>query len=181
VVSAVDPAKLRARSPTRGSSRRRVELRLRQRAAAAFHRQPDQQARCCSRTTRPYQRTLNALLGEARDATITPISQSDETQSREPQQGLRAFATSAQAIRREHAHVAQAKQSSRNIFTASEALLKTPGELVEGYQEEATTHGYYVAAPCCLPFSRSPRWSCSVCVPGRRPPARAGERSGKTP
>ncbi len=46
-------------------------------------------------------------------------------------------------------------KACRNIFTASEALLKTPGELVEGYQEEATTHGYYVAAPCCLPFSRS--------------------------
>ncbi|HEY9446095.1 MAG TPA: type IV pili methyl-accepting chemotaxis transducer N-terminal domain-containing protein, partial [Burkholderiales bacterium] len=109
---------------------------------------PDQQvALLLANNTRQYQRTLNALLGEARDATITPIqSEATKRKAENLNKAFAPFATSAQAIVVNMHTLAQAKQSSRDIFTASEALLKTPGELVGGYQDEATTHGYYVAA-----------------------------------
>ena len=109
---------------------------------------PDQQvALQLANNTRQYQRTLNALLGEARDATITPIqSDSAKRMAENLNKAFAPFATSAQAIVVNMQALARAKQSSRDIFTASEALLKAPGDLVQGYQEEATGHAYYVAA-----------------------------------
>jgi len=109
---------------------------------------PDQQvALQLAANTRQYQRTLNALLGEARDATITPIQgDAAKRKAENLNKAFAPFATSAQAIVVNMHVLARTKQSSRDIFTASEQLLKAPADLVEGYQNEARGHAYYVAA-----------------------------------
>ncbi|MGE5465551.1 MAG: methyl-accepting chemotaxis protein [Methanocella sp.] len=97
--------------------------------------------------TRTFQRTLNALLGEARDATITPIqSEATKAMAEKLNKTFAPFATSTQAIVANMQSLARTKQSSRNIFAASELLLKAPGDLTDIYQSEASAHVFYVAA-----------------------------------
>lgn len=101
--------------------------------------------------TRSFQRTLNALLGEARDATITPV-QNDATKkmAENLNKAFAPFATSTQSIVANMQVLAHTKQSSRDIFAAAEPLLNTPGDLANVYQDEARRHVYYVAAAVLL-------------------------------
>ena len=101
--------------------------------------------------TRSFQRTLNALLGEARDATITPVQNEPTKKMAENlNKAFAPFATSTQSIVGNMQVLAHTKQASRDIFAAAETLLNTPAELANVYQEEGRRHVYYVAAAVLL-------------------------------
>ena len=95
--------------------------------------------------TRQYSRTLKALLGEGKLDTVTPFTDEGVKQrARALDKVFAPFAASVQAILDNMQALARAKQASRDIFGASEDLLKAPLELVGSYQQEGGAQRYYV-------------------------------------
>ncbi len=97
--------------------------------------------------TRAYLRTLKALLGEGTVTGVQPIQDADvKSRAQALDKAFTPFATSVQAILDNMRPLAGAKQAARDIFGASEALLKSPIELVDMYtqQEEGGMQRYYV-------------------------------------
>ena len=97
--------------------------------------------------TRQYLRTLRALLGEERLDTVAPITDERVKQrARALNKAFAPFAASVQAILDNMQELARAKQASREIFGASEDLLKAPLELAAAYQQEGGGQSFYVWA-----------------------------------
>ena len=95
--------------------------------------------------TRQYSRTLKALLGEGKLDTVTPFTDEGVKQrARALDKVFAPFAASVQAILDNMQALARAKQASRDIFGASEDLLKAPLALVGSYQQEGGAQRYYV-------------------------------------
>jgi twitching motility protein PilJ len=95
--------------------------------------------------TRRYLGTLKALLGEGKVEGVSPISDEDvKRRARELEKMFTPFAASVQAILDNMQALARAKQASREIFGASEGLLKSPQELSAFYQQEVRAQRYYV-------------------------------------
>jgi twitching motility protein PilJ len=95
--------------------------------------------------TRQYSRTLKALLGEGKLDTVTPFTDAGVKQrARALDKAFAPFAASVQAILDNMQELARAKQASRDIFGASEDLLKAPLELVGSYQQVGGAQRYYV-------------------------------------
>jgi twitching motility protein PilJ len=95
--------------------------------------------------TRQYLRTLKALLGEGKVDGVSPIS--DEGVKRRAlalDKAFAPFAASVQAVLDNMQALADAKQASRDIFGASEGLLKSPLELAAFYQQAGELQRYYV-------------------------------------
>jgi twitching motility protein PilJ len=85
--------------------------------------------------TRIFQRTLNALLGESTDSSVGAVTSGPaKHRASELNKAFAPFASSVQTIITNMQSLARAKQSSRDIFAASESLLKAPAELVQSYQ-----------------------------------------------
>ena len=109
---------------------------------------PDPQvALALGNNTRNYLRTLKALQGEGAVTGVQPIQDADvKSRAQALDKAFTPFATSVQAILDNMRPLAGAKQAARDIFGASEALLKSPIELVDMYtqQEEGGMQRYYV-------------------------------------
>jgi len=109
---------------------------------------PDPQvALALGNNTRTYLRTLKALLGEGTVTGVQPIQDADvKSRAQDLDKAFTPFATSVQAILDNMTALARAKQAARDIFGASEALLKSPIELVDMYtqQEESGMQRFYV-------------------------------------
>jgi twitching motility protein PilJ len=94
--------------------------------------------------TRQYQSTLNALLGQAKDASVGTIStDAAKRKAAELNKVFAPFASSVQAILTNMQALAKAKQASRDIFAASENMLKLPVQLTQTYQQESQRSVYY--------------------------------------
>jgi twitching motility protein PilJ len=102
--------------------------------------------------TRGYLRTLKGLLGEEKGAGITPVADADVKQSaRALDKSFAPFAASVHAILENMTALSQAKQASRDIFAASEGLLKSPVELAAFYHEgRAAGYLAWAAGLCAL-------------------------------
>ena len=95
--------------------------------------------------TRRYLGTLKALLGEGKIEGASPFSDEEvKRRARELEKMFTPFAASVQAILDNMQALARAKQASREIFGASEGLLKSPLELAAFYQQEVRAQRYYV-------------------------------------
>jgi len=95
--------------------------------------------------TRQYLRTLKALLGEGKITGVAPITDGAvKERAQALDKAFAPFAAGVQAIIDNMQALARAKQASREIFGASEDLLKAPLELVGSYQQEAGAQRYYV-------------------------------------
>ena len=95
--------------------------------------------------TRRYLGTLKALLGEGKVEGASPISDEQvKSRARGLDKIFAPFAASVQAILDNMQALARAKQASRDIFGASEGLLKSPLELAASYQQEVRVQRYYV-------------------------------------
>jgi twitching motility protein PilJ len=109
---------------------------------------PDPQlALALGNNTRNYLRTLKALQGEGTVTGVLPIQDADvRSRAQDLDKAFTPFAASVQAILDNMRPLASAKQAARDIFGASEALLKSPIELVDMYtqQEEGGMQRYYV-------------------------------------
>ncbi len=96
--------------------------------------------------TRQFRNTLGALLGETKSSQVPPISSGNaKRKATELNKTFSPFAASAQTILANMDALAKAKQGSRDIFAASEGLLKLPAELTESYQRESARQLYYIA------------------------------------
>ena len=97
--------------------------------------------------TRQFQRTLNALLGDAKAAGPVPAIASGAAKAKaaELDRIFAPFAASVQAILANMEGLAKAKQGSRDIFAASENLLKLPTHLTQSYQQEGARQIYYIS------------------------------------
>ncbi len=101
--------------------------------------------------TRHYQQMLNALMGTAKDASIDPLTTAAaRSKVAELNKVFGPFATSIQTVVGSMEALANAKQSSRDIFSASEQLLKAPGELVQRYQDQSSGYIVYFAMAVVL-------------------------------
>ncbi|MGH8661715.1 MAG: methyl-accepting chemotaxis protein [Burkholderiales bacterium] len=95
--------------------------------------------------TRRYLSILKALLGEGKVEGVTPISDEQvKGRARDLEKLFVPFAAGVQAILDNMQALARAKQASRDIFGASEALLNSPIELAAAYQQETGAQRYYV-------------------------------------
>ena len=95
--------------------------------------------------TRRYLGTLKALLGEGKVEGVSPISDEQvKSRARGLEKIFAPFAASVQAILDNMQALARAKQASRDIFGASEGLLKSPLELAASYQQEVRVQRYFV-------------------------------------
>ena len=97
--------------------------------------------------TRSYLRTLKALQGEGTVTGVVPVQDPDvRSRAQALDKAFTPFAASVQAILDNMRPLASAKQAARDIFGASEGLLKSPVELVGMYslQEESGMQRYYV-------------------------------------
>ncbi len=110
--------------------------------------------------TRQYQRTLNALLGISGDnsgvrAISNPVARS---KAEELNKVFSPFANGVQTIIASMADLARAKQGSREVYAASESLLRQPVQLTALYQMHSTLQNLYfvgalvfaLLALCCL-------------------------------
>jgi len=110
--------------------------------------------------TRQYQRTLNALLGSSAEnngvrALSNPAARS---KAEELNKVFSPFANGVQTIIASMADLARAKQGSREVYAASESLLRQPLQLTALYQSNSTLQNLYFAgalvfallALCCL-------------------------------
>ncbi len=97
--------------------------------------------------TRNFQNMLNTLLGAAK-AQGSPPPITDAAAKRkvgELNKLFAPFASSVQTIITNMAALSKAKQGSREIFAASENLLKLPVQLTELYQQQAASQGYLIS------------------------------------
>jgi len=98
--------------------------------------------------TRNYQDTLSALLGTAKGKTsIRPInSESARRKAAELDKVFSPFASGVNTIVGSMAALAGAKQGNRDVFAASEGLLKLPASLTDAYQQDTATQNLYIGA-----------------------------------
>jgi twitching motility protein PilJ len=102
-------------------------------------------ARLLASNTRQFLRMLDALLGEAKVAGIAPIAnEAVKRRAQELRKLFAPFAAAVQAIIEEMQALAAAKQASRDIFGASEGLLKSTQELGNAHQQLAQGQADYV-------------------------------------
>ena len=95
--------------------------------------------------TRQYSSMLKALLGEGKLDGVSPITdEAVKGRARALDKAFAPFSASVQAILDNMQELARAKQASREIFGASEDLLKAPLELVSSYQQEGGVQRHYV-------------------------------------
>ena len=110
--------------------------------------------------TRQYQRTLNALLGNSGEnsgvrALSDPVAR---RKAEELNKAFSPFANGVQTIIAAMADLARAKQGSREVYAASEGLLRHPVQLTATYQAHSTLQNFYfggamvfaVLSLCCL-------------------------------
>jgi twitching motility protein PilJ len=95
--------------------------------------------------TRQYQRTLNALLGNSGEsagvrALSNPVARS---KAEELNKVFTPFANGVQTIIASMADLARAKQGSREVYAASESLLRQPVQLTAIYQSNSTLQNLY--------------------------------------
>ena len=95
--------------------------------------------------TRQYQRTLNALLGNSGEsagvrALSNPVARS---KAEELNKVFSPFANGVQTIIASMADLARAKQGSREVYAASESLLRQPVQLTAIYQSNSTLQNIY--------------------------------------
>lgn len=95
--------------------------------------------------TRQYQRTLNALLGNSGEsagvrALSNPVARS---KAEELNKVFSPFANGVQTIIASMADLARAKQGSREVYAASESLLRQPVQLTAIYQSNSTLQNLY--------------------------------------
>ena len=101
-------------------------------------------ARLLANNTRQFLRVLEALLGEAKIAGIAPIAnEAVKRRAQELRKLFAPFAAAVQVIIEEMQALAAAKQASRDIFDASEGLLKSTQELGNAYQQLAQGQANY--------------------------------------
>jgi len=102
-------------------------------------------ARLLGNNTRQFLRVLGALLGTEKLAGVSPIvNAAARARAAELNKVFAPFAAAVQAIIEEMQALAAAKQASRDIFAASEPLLKATQDIGARYQELAQGQGYYV-------------------------------------
>jgi twitching motility protein PilJ len=95
--------------------------------------------------TRRYLSILKALLGEGSVEGVSPLSDEQvKRRARELEKSFAPFAGSVQAIIDNMQALARAKQASREVFAASEGLLKAPLELADAYQQGAGPQRYFL-------------------------------------
>ncbi len=95
--------------------------------------------------TRQYLRMLKALLGEGQVSGVLPISDNGvKRRAVELDKAFAPFAASVQAVLDNMQALSRAKQASRDIFGASEGLLKSPLGLADSYQQAGKVSRYYV-------------------------------------
>ncbi|HZM37315.1 MAG TPA: methyl-accepting chemotaxis protein [Burkholderiales bacterium] len=104
-----------------------------------------------ARNTRDFENVLKALLGQAKADGVDALQ---DPRARERalalQRTFAPFAASVQAIVASMQALAQAKQASRDIFGASEGLLKAPADLAVEYQQLGRSRQVYAwAAAAC--------------------------------
>jgi len=92
-----------------------------------------------------YQRTLNALLGNSGEsagvrALSNPVARS---KAEELNKVFTPFANGVQTIIASMADLARAKQGSREVYAASESLLRQPVQLTAIYQSNSTLQNLY--------------------------------------
>jgi twitching motility protein PilJ len=101
--------------------------------------------------TRQYQQTLNALLGVASDRNVPALaSEVARRKAGEVNKAFGPFASGVQAIVGGMAALAKAKQSSRDIFAASEGLLQGPVELAQRYEDVSSGYILYFVVAVML-------------------------------
>jgi twitching motility protein PilJ len=92
---------------------------------------------------RQFQYTLDALSGKTKSSDVPAIaSQSAKAKAKQLNAVFKPFATAVETIVQNMRDLAQAKQGSRDISAANEALLKIPSQLIESYEHEGASHGY---------------------------------------
>jgi twitching motility protein PilJ len=97
--------------------------------------------------TRRFQNTLSALLGDTNDpATPALTATTTKQKASDLSKLIGQFGTGVQTIASSLEALGLARQSGREIFTASEDLFKVPTQLVQAYQKEAGQLVYYLAA-----------------------------------
>lgn len=97
------------------------------------------------KNTQQFQRALGALVAEPRDASTPAIAnESVRRKAAELNDAFAPFASSVQTIVSNLQGLAVAKQTGRDIFSASEDLFKVPGQLVQVYQRETQRLVYYI-------------------------------------
>jgi twitching motility protein PilJ len=102
-------------------------------------------ARQLGTNTRQYLRTLDALLGkEAVTGVVQVKNAAVRARATELDKAFTPFAAAVQAILNDMQPLAAAKQASREIFSASEAMLKSTQELGVTYEQQAQLQVYYV-------------------------------------
>ena len=95
--------------------------------------------------TRRYLSILKALLGEGNVEGVSPLSDEQvKLRARELEKSFVPFAGSVQAVIDNMQALARAKQASREVFAASEGLLKAPLELADAYQQGAGPQRYFL-------------------------------------
>lgn len=98
--------------------------------------------------TREFQGMLNTLLDDAKAPGAAPAITSAAAKRKvgELNKLFAPFASSVQTIITNMQALSGAKQGSREIFAASENLLKLPVQLTESYQQQAASQGYLISA-----------------------------------
>ncbi len=99
------------------------------------------------RDSQSFQKTLDALLGNAKDAAVAPIANENaKRKAAELHKVYTPFAAAMKTIVANMSDLAQAKQGSRDISAANENLLKVPTQLFAAYQADARTGVYHLSA-----------------------------------
>jgi twitching motility protein PilJ len=98
--------------------------------------------------TRDFQNTLSALLGTAKgQSSIRPINnEAARRKAAELDKIFSPFASGVNTIVGSMAALASAKQGNRDVFAASEDLLKLPANLTDAYQKDTATQTLYIGA-----------------------------------
>jgi twitching motility protein PilJ len=95
--------------------------------------------------TRRYLSVLKALLGEGSVEGVTPLVDEEvKRRARGLEKSFVPFAGSVQSIIDNMQALARAKQASREVFAASEGLLKAPLELADAYQQGIGSQRYFL-------------------------------------
>ena len=104
-------------------------------------------ARLLASNTRQYLRVVDALTGEAKSAGIPPVANEGVRRRAQDVRKLFApFATAVQSIIDEMQQLAAAKQASRDIFGASEDLLKATLQVGQLHEDSAQGQAGYAWA-----------------------------------
>ncbi len=109
---------------------------------------PNPQVALLLRTnSREYQDTLNALLGTAKSSNVRAIiDEKVKRKATELNKVFAPFASGVNTIVGSMTNLASAKQGNRDVFAASENLLKLPTNLAAAYQQDTFTRTLFIGA-----------------------------------